>query len=128
MVESKGGVISACMVVAYVAVLAAGLILETVALYVFWGAVVLVIYGYVGYPLVLRGMTAIKKQKVCYRETPRTVSLFISAYNERKVIRDKIKNSLALNYPKDKLEIVVASDGSTDGTDEILMAIDMFLI
>jgi cellulose synthase/poly-beta-1,6-N-acetylglucosamine synthase-like glycosyltransferase len=44
------------------------------------------------------------------------VSLIISAYNEEKVIRRKIKNALALDYPADQLEIIVASDGSTDKT------------
>ncbi|RMF98061.1 MAG: glycosyltransferase family 2 protein, partial [Candidatus Schekmanbacteria bacterium] len=46
------------------------------------------------------------------------VTLFIPAYNEEKVIAEKISNSLALDYPKDKLEIVVASDASTDSTEE----------
>jgi cellulose synthase/poly-beta-1,6-N-acetylglucosamine synthase-like glycosyltransferase len=53
------------------------------------------------------------------KELP-SVSLLISAYNEEKVIGDKIKNSLALNYPGDLLEIVVISDGSTDRTKEIV--------
>src|SRR5262249_21725381 len=46
-------------------------------------------------------------------------SLLVAAYNESKVINAKLKNSLALDYPKEKLEIVIASDGSTDGTAEL---------
>ena len=49
-----------------------------------------------------------------------TISLIIAAYNEEKVIAQKIENCLALDYPKDKLEIIVASDGSTDNTNEIV--------
>jgi cellulose synthase/poly-beta-1,6-N-acetylglucosamine synthase-like glycosyltransferase len=49
-----------------------------------------------------------------------TVTLIIPAYNEEKVIQDKIQNCLSLDYPKDKLEIVVASDGSTDRTSELV--------
>src|SRR5690606_11676330 len=48
------------------------------------------------------------------------VSLIIAAYNEAQNIAAKIDNSLALDYPREKLEIVIASDGSTDGTDEIV--------
>mgnify|MGYP005836296653 FL=1 len=48
------------------------------------------------------------------------VSLLISAYNEEKVIKDKIENSLVLDYPKELVEIVVISDGSTDRTEEIV--------
>lgn len=48
------------------------------------------------------------------------VSLIIAAYNEEKVIEDKIKNSLELDYPTERFEIIVASDGSTDRTDEIV--------
>lgn len=51
--------------------------------------------------------------------TPK-VSFIITAYNEDKRIKDKIENTLKQNYPKDKLEIIVASDCSTDGTDEIV--------
>ena len=48
------------------------------------------------------------------------VSLIIAAYNEERVIEKKIKNSLALDYPKDKLEIIIFSDSSVDKTDEIV--------
>ncbi len=51
------------------------------------------------------------------------VSLLIPAYNEADVIERKIKNSLALDYPADRLEIVVASDGSRDETAEIAQSL-----
>jgi len=49
-----------------------------------------------------------------------SVSLIISAYNEENVIEEKLFNSIKLRYPKEKLEIIVVSDGSTDRTDEIV--------
>jgi cellulose synthase/poly-beta-1,6-N-acetylglucosamine synthase-like glycosyltransferase len=48
------------------------------------------------------------------------VSLLVAAYNEEDVIEERIRNALALNYPSDKLDIVIASDGSTDATSEIV--------
>ena len=52
------------------------------------------------------------------------VSLIIAVYNEEKVIRAKLENSLRLNYPEKKLEIIVASDGSTDRTNEIVRSFE----
>ena len=49
-----------------------------------------------------------------------SVTILIAAYNEEDVIESTLKNKLDLDYPKDKLEIIVISDGSTDGTDEIV--------
>ncbi|MCP2501027.1 MAG: glycosyltransferase family 2 protein [Deltaproteobacteria bacterium] len=48
------------------------------------------------------------------------VTIIIAAYNEEKLIKDKIENTLAIAYPREKLEIIIASDGSTDGTNEIV--------
>lgn len=50
------------------------------------------------------------------------MSLLIAAYNEEKVIRKKLENALSLNYPKEKLEVVVVSDASTDRTNEIVLS------
>ncbi|NOX56288.1 MAG: glycosyltransferase family 2 protein [Planctomycetes bacterium] len=80
----------------------------------------LLAYVYLGYPLLLAVLARIRPRPVeadpSY--TP-GVSLIIAAHNEEKVIEHKIRNSLELDYPKDKLEIIVASDGSDDGTNEI---------
>ncbi len=48
------------------------------------------------------------------------VTLLVAAYNEEDIIEDKIKNSLALNYPKEKLNIAFVTDGSNDGTNQII--------
>jgi cellulose synthase/poly-beta-1,6-N-acetylglucosamine synthase-like glycosyltransferase len=81
----------------------------------------IVLYTYVGYPLVLYLIGLFRAQRILRDElhTPRVI-LIISAHNEERIIRDKIENSLALDYPTDKLKIVVASDGSVDGTNDIV--------
>ncbi len=90
---------------------------------VFWASVALVVYVYVGYPvlIVLWARSRPKRQPVgglVPSELP-FVTLIIPAFNEERWIRRKIENSLALRYPHDRIEIVVASDGSTDRTVEI---------
>jgi cellulose synthase/poly-beta-1,6-N-acetylglucosamine synthase-like glycosyltransferase len=91
-------------------------------LFLFWISLFAIFYAYVGYPLFLLLISRFWKREdsnVFSDELPR-VSLLISAYNEEKVIGDKIENSLALNYPGELLEIVVISDSSTDRTEEIV--------
>ncbi len=79
-----------------------------------------ILYLYAGYPLLLVVLGSLRRERQSSRRaiTP-DVSLIISAYNEERVIRDKILNSLALDYPPAHLEIVLASDGSTDSTTAI---------
>ncbi len=92
------------------------------AMVVFWGALAQIVYVYFGYPLVLWGAARFRRP-THYDDTYRpTVSLIIAAYNEERVIREKLDNALALDYPADKLEIVVASDGCTDATDAIVQS------
>ncbi len=88
---------------------------------IFWIFLGVLFYVYFGYPLLILAMTKFRPAPPIQKAdiTP-TVSLIISAYNEENVIAQKIENSLALDYPKEKLEIIVASDGSTDGTNEIV--------
>ncbi|HER43448.1 MAG TPA: glycosyltransferase family 2 protein [Candidatus Eisenbacteria bacterium] len=81
----------------------------------------IIVYSYVGYPLVLLVMGIFRKRKKEPPELRRpSVALIISAYNEERVIREKIENTLKLDYPKELLRIIVASDGSTDATNEIV--------
>jgi cellulose synthase/poly-beta-1,6-N-acetylglucosamine synthase-like glycosyltransferase len=89
----------------------------------FWLALSVLGYQYVGYPLALAGLAMIRGRRrpagfASDAELPR-VTLVISAYNEAEVLERKLKNALALDYPKDRFEIVVASDGSTDATNAI---------
>ena len=86
----------------------------------FWISAAFSVYVYVGYPLLLWGLQAIFRSSARKQPVEPSVSLLVAAYNEAAVIADKIRNSLALDYPADKLEIVIASDGSKDATAEIV--------
>src|SRR5688572_15165530 len=83
----------------------------------FWLSFAVVFYVYFGYPalLVLWRRVAARPVKKEYREP--AVSIVIAAHNERERIEAKLKNCLALDYPKQKLQIVVSLDGPTDGSE-----------
>lgn len=89
-------------------------------LFLFWGSVFLIVYIFLLFPLlvVLRGLL-IKRPYRMAGITP-GLSMVIAAYNEAETIRQKLDNIFSLDYPSDKLEVIIASDGSTDGTDEII--------
>src|SRR5215475_8631131 len=94
--------------------------LSAAPLIVFWGALALILYLYIGHPVLLFLLGSLRRGKGRPQSTfTPPVSLIISAYNEEGVIREKLLNSLNLDYPHGLLEIVVASDGSTDGTTAI---------
>lgn len=84
--------------------------------YVFWLAVAVPVYAYFGYPAVLALLATLIRRPVRRSNIHPTVSLLIPAYREAAVIEEKIRNCLALDYPPDRLEIVVACDGSPDET------------
>src|SRR5271163_3539622 len=86
----------------------------------FWVSAGIPVYVYFGYPLLLWALQAVFRSSRQTQPVEPSVSLLVAAYNEAAVIADKIRNSLALDYPVDKLEIVVASDGSKDATAEIV--------
>jgi peptidoglycan/xylan/chitin deacetylase (PgdA/CDA1 family) len=80
----------------------------------------ILVFIYLGYPLLLALIVRVRGPRPVRRgDRLPSVSLVISAYNEADVIRRKLDNSIQLAYPRDLLEIVVVSDASTDGTDEI---------
>ncbi len=87
----------------------------------FWFAVFFIVYTYILYPLILFLLTTGRKSPVYAtpNEWP-SVSIIIAAHNEEAIIREKIENTLDLDYPEGALEIMVASDGSTDLTNEIV--------
>lgn len=78
-------------------------------------------YTYLGYPLLLAGLVKLKSVKIDRDERflP-DVTLLIVAYNEEREIEAKLINSLELDYPSAQLSIIVASDGSTDATNELV--------
>lgn len=79
----------------------------------------LLFYVFFGYPLALYFLSWFLRKEPQKSEALPTVSLIISAYNEQDIIADKLKNTLHLNYPSDKLEVIIASE-STDKTNEIV--------
>jgi cellulose synthase/poly-beta-1,6-N-acetylglucosamine synthase-like glycosyltransferase len=81
-------------------------------------------FAIVGYPLLLIVLDRWLKPGPNPKRTDYepTVTCLIAAHNEEKVIRAKLQNALALDYPAEKLEILVASDHSTDGTNGIVEA------
>src|SRR6476469_9348558 len=88
---------------------------------VFWAAVGLIVYAHLGYPLLLRALVALFGDDGRAPESAElpAVSLIVAAYDEEEVIERKLANAKALDYPPDRLQIVVASDGSSDRTAEL---------
>ena len=93
---------------------------------VFWSLLFIIFYAYVGYGILLyviikiRRMLGIGKKQEPLADYEPEVTLFIAAYNEKDFIAGKIKNSLLLDYPKEKLRMVWVTDGSDDGTPDEL--------
>src|SRR5436305_4186476 len=85
---------------------------------IFWASAALIVYTHLGYPLLLRLLVALRRPRkpaVEAGDLPR-VSLIVAAYDEEEVIEAKVANALALDYPRELLELIVASDGSYDAT------------
>lgn len=81
------------------------------------------IYSYFIYPLSLFILTKVFRNSWTKENIRPTISIIVSAYNEEAVIEEKIRNTLALKYPQELLEVIVSSDGSTDRTNEIVTGI-----
>ncbi|HYR75324.1 MAG TPA: glycosyltransferase family 2 protein [Pyrinomonadaceae bacterium] len=77
-------------------------------------------YTYAGYPLLLAVASTLRPKRVRRDTLEPTVTIVITAYNEERALAAKLENTLALDYPRELLEIVVASDCSNDRTDEIV--------
>ena len=89
-------------------------------LFLFLAALFATFYAYFGYPVSLLCLRAFKRKPVQREEITPHISFIITAFNEEKRIKEKLDNSLKLVYPREKLQIIVASDGSTDGTNNIV--------
>lgn len=88
-----------------------------------WLALGALFYVYAGYPMVLGLLSAFVPRRRAEPGYTPTLSFLIAAYNEEANILRKIEHTLALDYPKERIEILVLSDGSTDRTDEIVQSI-----
>jgi cellulose synthase/poly-beta-1,6-N-acetylglucosamine synthase-like glycosyltransferase len=90
---------------------------------IFWGAVGVVVYVYVGFPVLVFVLARVRPRPVRKGPAPLpAVSFIIAAYNEEGSIVRKLANTFALDYPADRLEIIVVSDGSSDRTEAIVRA------
>lgn len=89
--------------------------------WLFAGSLFALLYIYLGYPVILMILAKWMPAPVLKGEYTPTVSILIAAYNEAMCIGKTIENKLALDYPSDVAEIIVISDGSDDGTDEIVL-------
>jgi cellulose synthase/poly-beta-1,6-N-acetylglucosamine synthase-like glycosyltransferase len=88
---------------------------------IFWASLIALVWTHALYPLFVAALARIRPQRVRTDESFRPrVALVIAAYNEDDVIAAKLENALALDYPRELLRIVVASDASSDRTDEIV--------
>jgi cellulose synthase/poly-beta-1,6-N-acetylglucosamine synthase-like glycosyltransferase len=85
----------------------------------FWSSASALLYTYAGYPLLLVVMSRLRGRPVRSAAFTPEVSFVITAYNEERDLANKLENTLALDYPADRLDILVASDCSSDRTDEI---------
>jgi cellulose synthase/poly-beta-1,6-N-acetylglucosamine synthase-like glycosyltransferase len=83
----------------------------------------LLVYIYAGYPFLIRLIGLVRRRPVAKAPSCPSLSIIIAAYNEAGSIQKTIENKLSLRYPAEKMEIVVVSDSSTDGTDEIVKSL-----
>jgi cellulose synthase/poly-beta-1,6-N-acetylglucosamine synthase-like glycosyltransferase len=93
--------------------------LKIAAEMVLWLSALALVYTYAGYPLLLLIMSRLRAHEVRRGAFKPTVTVIVTAYNEERDLAAKLENTLALDYPRELLEIIVASDCSTDRTDEI---------
>jgi len=91
---------------------------------IFWVLVLIILYIYAGYALIVYLLSKTRPKEANFDETyTPSVAFIISAYNEEKIIRQKLENTLQLDYPAEKLTIWVVSDASSDDTDEIVQSV-----
>jgi biofilm PGA synthesis N-glycosyltransferase PgaC len=90
------------------------------AQWIFWISAIICVYVYFGYPALLLVLSRLRPRPVRAADVTPRVSFVIAAYNEERNIGEKLRNTLALDYPASALEVLVVSNGSTDRTTEIV--------
>ena len=85
----------------------------------FWILIGLVAFAYVGYPALLALLVRVARRPPRSADIAPAVTLLIPAYNEERSLAAKLDSCVALDYPRDKLQAIVLSDGSMDGTNSI---------
>ncbi len=86
----------------------------------YWASAGVVGYTYLGYPLGIHLLSRLRPRKVRTGDIEPTVSVVLCAHNEEAQVGRKLENLLSLDYPAHKLQVVVVSDGSSDGTDDVV--------
>ena len=94
--------------------------MSTAAEVMFWLSVAALVYTYAGYPLLLFLVSTLRPLTVLRGDYQPTLSFIITAYNEERDLAAKLDNTLALDYPRELIEVIVASDCSIDRTDDIV--------
>ena len=89
----------------------------------FWLSLGLLLWTHLLYPLAAMALARVRTRRVRQEAIEPAVTVVIAAHDEESVIERRLENLLALDYPPERLEIVVASDASTDRTDELVAAI-----
>ena len=92
----------------------------TIQKFFFFLSLFMIFYIYAGYPLLIALIALLKNKRVEKKDYEPNVTILIAAYNEADNIESTLKNKLSLDYPKEKLEIIVISDSSNDKTDDIV--------
>jgi len=93
---------------------------EQMAKSAFWVSFIFIVYVYIGYPLLLWMLRRVFRRPVQRQRCEPTVSVIIAAHDERDKIETKILNLLELDYPRHKLQVVIALDAPTDGTEDVV--------
>ena len=94
--------------------------MHTVILLVFWLSLLGILYTYIGYPLLIALLARWRPNPIRRAAITPSVTMLVAAYNEQDSIASKIENTLALDYSADCLDLLVVTDGSTDGTNAIV--------
>ncbi len=86
----------------------------------FWASLALILWTHIGYPLFAAFLARLRPRHVRKADVTPSVTIVVPAHDEERVITRRVENLLALDYPEDRFEIVVASDASTDRTEELV--------
>jgi cellulose synthase/poly-beta-1,6-N-acetylglucosamine synthase-like glycosyltransferase len=93
-----------------------------VSTFVFWASVAIVAFAYFGFPCLIMVWGVLFPKPIARKPITPSISLIVAAYNEERNIIARLENALSLDYPADSLEIIVASDGSDDETENLVSA------
>ena len=88
----------------------------------FWASLGAILWTHLGYPLLVAALSAVRRKRVAREDVTPSVAVVVAAHNEEGVIDRLVESLLVQDYPADRIEVVVASDGSTDGTDALVEA------